>query len=91
MQAMSMNTAPDATLAALRQEFPGYRIGLEPAYGRYRFIARRLHPGTRPHTVITSDPAELRAALRPASPPQNPPDSRPGVPAPPHTATGRPR
>ena len=58
-----MSTPPDATLAALRQEFPGYRVWLEPAYGRYRFVARRLHPGTRPHTVITSDPAEFRAAL----------------------------
>jgi hypothetical protein len=68
-----MNTPPDATLAALRQEFPGYRVWLEPAYGRYRFVARRLHPGTRPHTVITSDPAELRAALTPS-----PPVPRPG-------------
>jgi len=65
-----MSTPPDATLAALRQEFPGYRVWLEPAYGRYRFVARRLHPGTRPHTVITSDPAELRAALAVAARPR---------------------
>jgi len=65
-----MSTPPDATLAALRQEFPGYRVWLEPACGRYRFVARRLHPGTRPHTVITSDPAELRAALAVAAPPR---------------------
>lgn len=74
-----MSTPPDATLAALRQEFPGYRVWLEPAYGRYRFVARRLHPGTRPHTVITSDPAELRAALAVASPAQ--PPAVPGGPA----------
>jgi hypothetical protein len=65
----TMSTPPDATLAALRQEFPGYRVWLEPVYGRYRFVARRLHPGTRPHTVITSDPAELRAALADAQRP----------------------
>jgi hypothetical protein len=75
----TMSTPPDATLAALRQEFPGYRVWLEPVYGRYRFVARRLHPGTRPHTVITSDPAELRAALAVASPPQ--PPAVPGSPA----------
>jgi len=74
-----MSTPPDATLAALRQEFPGYRVWLEPAYGRYRFVARRLHPRTRPHTVITSDPAELRAALAVASPPH--PPAVPGGPA----------
>lgn len=65
-----MNTPPDATLAALRQEFPGYQVWLEPAYDRCRFVARRLHPGTGPHTVITSDPAELRAALADSGRPQ---------------------
>jgi hypothetical protein len=75
MQTVSVNTPPDATLAALRQEFPGYRVWLEPANGEYRFVARRLHPGTRPHTVITRDPAELRAALAPPQP--GSPDLRP--------------
>jgi hypothetical protein len=77
-----MNTPPEATLAALRQEFPGYRVWLEPAYGRYRFVARRLHPGTRPHTVITSDPAELRAALATPAQPQARPhgSAAPGLP-----------
>jgi hypothetical protein len=63
MENQPMNAPPDLTLAALRKEFPRYRIWLEQAHGHYRFIARRQHPGTRPHTVITSDPAELRAAL----------------------------
>ena len=58
-----MNTPPDLTLAALQKEFPHYRVWLEPAHDQYRFVARRLHPGTGPHTVVTSDPAELRAAL----------------------------
>lgn len=58
-----MNAPPDLTLAALRREFPRYRIWLEQARGHYRFVARRLHPGTGPHTVVTDDLAELRAAL----------------------------
>ncbi len=62
-----MNTPPDLTLAALRKEFPRYQIWLEQAHGHYRFVARRLHPGTSPHTLVTDDLAELRAALsRPA-------------------------
>jgi hypothetical protein len=64
-----MKPPPDLTLAALRKDFPGYRVWLEPARGQYRFVARRLRPGTRPHTVITSDPAELRAALAAATSP----------------------
>jgi hypothetical protein len=76
-----MNAPPDATLAALRQEFPAYRLWLEPAYGRYRFVARRLNPGTRPHTVITSDPAELRAALAAPARSQPGPGVAPGRPA----------
>jgi len=58
-----MNTPPDTTLAVLRREFPGYRIWLDPVPGRQRFVARRRRPGPGPHTVVTSDPAELRAAL----------------------------
>jgi len=58
-----MNIAPDAALAALRAEFPGFRVWAEPAGGRYRFVARRRHPGAGLHTVVTSDPAELRATL----------------------------
>jgi hypothetical protein len=98
-----MNTPPDATLAALRQEFPGYRVWLEPAHDRYRFVARRLHPGTGPHTVITSDPAELRAALAGSGQPQPgpalprrggfpgaPPDRQAGESADPRGAPGRP-
>jgi hypothetical protein len=58
-----MNVAPDATLSALRAEFPGFRVWTEPVGGRYRFVARRRHPGSGLHTVVTSDLAELRAAL----------------------------
>jgi hypothetical protein len=67
-----MNIPPEAALAALRREFPRYRIWLEPGHGGCRFVACRQHPGTGPHTLITSDPAELRATL--TSPQQPGPD-----------------
>jgi hypothetical protein len=53
----------ELALAELRQDFPGYRLWLEPGRNQRRFVARRLHPGTGPYAVVTSDPAELRAAL----------------------------
>jgi hypothetical protein len=52
------------TLTALRADFPAFRIWREITTGRARYIARRLHPGPGPHTVVTHDLAELRAALR---------------------------
>ncbi len=51
------------TLTALRADFPAFRIWREITTGRTRYIARRLHPGPGPHTVVTHDLAELRAAL----------------------------
>jgi hypothetical protein len=51
-------------LAALRREFPGYRIWRELAVGRVSYVACRLAPGTHPHTVVTADPDKLRAALK---------------------------
>lgn len=84
-----MTTPPDRTLAMLRREFPGYRIWLEPAHDQYRFVARRQHPGTGPHTVMTSDPDELRAVL--AAPGRQ--ESGPSLPHPgtlPDTETGDP-
>lgn len=68
--AIGVHTPPDLTLAALRREFPGYRLSLETARGRYRFVARRRNPGTGPHTVVTSDLPELRAALAAFTRPQ---------------------
>jgi hypothetical protein len=51
-------------LAMLRQEFPGFRIWREVIGGeRARYIARSIHLGKSPHTVITADLDELRAAL----------------------------
>jgi len=50
-------------LADLQQDFPGYRIWQEPMGDRIRLVAVRRQPGASPHTLITADPAELRAAL----------------------------
>jgi hypothetical protein len=50
-------------LASLRASFPQFHIWLEPIGGRRRYVARRMAPGIRPHTVMTTDPDELRAAL----------------------------
>ena len=53
-------------LPALQAEFPCHRIWRENLCGRIRYIARSLHFGLNPHTVITPDPDELRAALAPS-------------------------
>ena len=53
-------------LPDLHRDFPHFRIWRESTCGRVRYIARSLHPGMNPHTVVTDDPAELRAALEPA-------------------------
>jgi hypothetical protein len=67
-----LDTKREITLAALRAEFPGFRIWIEPARSSYRFAARRQRPGTGLHTVITADPAELRATLAAAHTSQEP-------------------
>ena len=70
-----MNLDPTATSAqradldAARRDFPGYQIEVQPVPGRRRYIARRTQPGPGPHTLITSDLAELRAELSPAQQP----------------------
>jgi hypothetical protein len=52
-----------SVVAALREEFPGYRISRELVVGQVRYVACRLHPDTHPHTVMSADPDRLRAAL----------------------------
>jgi hypothetical protein len=61
-----------AGLASLHAEFPGYRIWHEITGDRARLVAVRRHHGTSPHTVVTADPAELRAALGASLPPLRP-------------------
>jgi len=53
----------DAELLALQADYPSFRIWREDAFDRARYVSRSLRPGQNPHTVITDDPAELRAAL----------------------------
>ena len=53
-----------AELTRLRAEFPGHWIGTETIPGRgVRYLARARQHDAQPHTVITPDLSELRAAL----------------------------
>ena len=61
-----------ADLARLHAEFPGYRIWREVTGNRARLVAVRRHHGMSPHTVVTADPAELRAALAASTVPHEP-------------------
>jgi hypothetical protein len=71
-----ITTRPEALaeLTRLRAGFPGHWIGTETIPGRgVRYLARARQHDIQPHTVITPDLAELRAALeagraRPAQP-----------------------
>lgn len=62
------------TLANLRADFPRYAIDTEARAGDdpTRYIAVRRQPGPGPHTLITPDPAELRAELATARTPATP-------------------
>jgi hypothetical protein len=59
-------TQPEAVaeLARLRAEFPTHLIGTETIPGRgVRYLARARQHDAHPHTVLTPDLRELRAAL----------------------------
>ena len=87
--ASERNPSPDTShllsvrggLAALRQDFPHFRIWREITGDRIRYVARRVHLGSSPHTVVTDDLTELRIALstdeeQPHEDPVQPFDSR---------------
>jgi hypothetical protein len=74
------NPADVATLAALQDDFPLFRIWLEPTYTQIRFVACRRNLGPGLHTVITKDPAELRATLAAAGAPDPAADAPPSLP-----------
>jgi Txe/YoeB family toxin of toxin-antitoxin system len=51
-------------LAELRTQFPAFRVIQESRPdGRTCYVATRSRTGVHPHTMITSDPDELRAEL----------------------------
>ena len=50
-------------LLGLQRDFPGYQIWQESHGERKRFVACRIVASTRPHSVVTADPDELRDAL----------------------------
>jgi hypothetical protein len=53
-----------ARLAAARDIFPGHAITAErTADNRVRYTARSRHDGAHPRVLVTSDYAELHAAL----------------------------
>jgi hypothetical protein len=58
----------DEEIAQLQASFPQFRIWRESTHRGPRYIACRLQPGTRPHTLITSDLNELRAELGTGAP-----------------------
>jgi len=53
-------------LASLRAGFPCFRIWREETCDRALYVARSRHLELNPHTVVTDDIGELRAALAPA-------------------------
>jgi hypothetical protein len=55
--------AQAAELDRLRADFPLFWIWRENTGSGVRYIARSQRAGVNPHTVVTADPAELRAAL----------------------------
>lgn len=50
-------------LADLQEDFPDYQIWQEPMGVHIRLVAVRRKPGIGPHTLVTTDLAELRTAL----------------------------
>jgi len=59
----SVNCAGADDLATMQADFPSYRFWRESARNRTRYVARTRFGGENPHTVVTSDLAELRAVL----------------------------
>ncbi len=62
-QATTATGLDAARLHRLRADFPAFRIWREMTGDRTVYVARRRQPGTRPHTLVTTDPRELHAAL----------------------------
>jgi hypothetical protein len=57
-------------LASLQTDFPAFEIWLEETGYGTLYVARSRTLGVHPHTVVTADPASIRAALADPTPPQ---------------------
>ena len=68
MQPVAANDVEAADLASLRADFPHFRIWREAIGGRVRYNAYRMQSGLHPHTLISDDLSEMRAALEPSRP-----------------------
>ena len=66
MRSVADSDAEAGRLSDLRAEFPRFRIWQEIVGDRVCYVARLLHPGTAPHTIVTHDLDELRATLNQA-------------------------
>lgn len=75
------NPVTASVLAALQNDFPRFHIWSENTFTGRRYIARRRHLNQHPHTLVTPDPGELRAALD-ATRIQQPRSTGPRLPAP---------
>ena len=64
-QAATAQDAGPSELGTLREQFPGFRIWREITGDRCRYVARSQRQGLSPHTIVTADMDELRAALSP--------------------------
>jgi hypothetical protein len=51
------------TGSRLRADYPAHHIWVDARRASPRFIAAAIRLGTHPHTVVTDNPGELRAAL----------------------------
>jgi len=56
-------------LALLAAEFPAFRFWRQTFHDRTLYIAQGTSLSTSPHTVVTDDLGELRAALTAGQPP----------------------
>jgi S-adenosyl methyltransferase len=77
MEPASLNGARTDDLASVEADFPNYRFWRAAGRDRTRYVARTRYRGISPHTVVTPDLSELRAALD-------------GTPARPQPAAGQP-
>lgn len=69
-----------ARLDQLRTDFPDFDIAREITRDRIRYVSRRRRPGVQPHTVVTADLEELRAALSASGPARQGGGAVPGSP-----------